>query len=609
MPQTVETATPPGGRHARLPLPARPRFTTAGIYVLLGVGYLLVSLWLQRRVLDDPSGLLIGHVTADADMFGWWLNWLPFAVAHGHNPLLTDWMHWPYGLNALWNTAVPLLAVLLAPVTVTAGSVAAFNAGVVLGPVVSGLLLVVALGPYVSSPGTRGWVARATAGALYAFSPFHLAHAVAGHLNLVWSVLPPLLLLLAHHLFARGPLRRPWLLGGLTGLVLVGQLVLYTQTLAIGVIALVLAAAVLAVRFPRRVPELLPGLLRAGTACVTVFVAVGAYPLYLVLAGPNRPRSAIRDVHSTGADLANILIPTRMTALRFTPDATGDRLTGHIGEQGGYVGVAMIALVVVAVLVVRSTALRLLATLGALTWLCSLGTGIVLLGSDTGIPLPWLVLAEVPLLGDIEPVRIQVVTALCVAAVAGLWIDRMPLTTGPATVASLALTGFALAGWLPADGQQVRPAPVPAFFHQPGDAVGPDDVVEIYPRISAAWDDGAQGLRWQAASGPDFKIRGGYFIGADPEDDVVTQSRWNRFQIGAQWVAEGKNDPSDDYTGRATEELRGLGVTALAVVPGRSPDGGGDDRVVEWSRRVTGDPGRFDGGVWIFRLPPAGPVG
>lgn len=85
----------------------------------------------------------------------------------------------------------------------------------------------------------------------------------------------------------------------MAGLTLVGQLVLYTQTLAIGVIFLVVTAIVLALRFPRRVPAHLPGLVRAGLACVVVFVVLGAYPLYLVLAGPNRPRGPIRNVHAT----------------------------------------------------------------------------------------------------------------------------------------------------------------------------------------------------------------------------------------------------------------------------------------------------------------------
>ncbi|MEJ8278761.1 hypothetical protein [Pseudonocardia spirodelae] len=594
-------------RHVRLPLPpAQRRGATAGWYVLLGTAYLLGSLWLQRRVLADPAGLLIGHVTADADMFAWWLNWFPFAVTHGENPLVTDWMHWPYGLNAMWNTAVPLLGLVLSPVTAAAGSTAAVNAGLVLGPVVSGLLLVAALGPWVGGTG-RGWTARAAAGALYAFSPFHLAHAIAGHLNLTWSVLPPVLLLLAHHLFARGPLRRPWLLGALTGLALAGQLVLYTQTLAVGVIMLVLTAVVLALRFPGRVRAQLPGLVRAGLACVGVFLVLGAYPLYLVLAGPSRPRSAIRNVHATGGDLANLLVPTRLTALRPVPDGTGEHLSGHIGEQGGYVGIALLALVVVAVAVVRSTTLRVVAVVGLLSWVASLGTSVVVLGEYTQVPLPWLVFAEVPLLSEIEPVRIQVVTAMCVAVVVALWIDRMPLDTPATLVGAVSLTALALLSWLPADAQEVRPAPVPAFFAAGAAPLGPSDVAEIYPRITAAWDDGAQGLRWQAASGPAFRIRGGYFIASDPDDDVVLQSRWNRYQVGAQWVADGKNDPSDAYTAAARRELADLGVTAVVFVPGYA--GGDEARALAWTRRVTGDPGTPDGGVLLFRLPASAPVG
>ena len=92
---------------------------------------------------------------------------------------------------------------------------------------------------------------------------------------------------------------------GLVGLFLPKRLVGWwatagaVATLAIGVIMLVLTALVLAVRYPRRVPAHLPGLLRAGVACVGVFAVVAAYPLYLVLAGPNRPRSAIRPPRGT----------------------------------------------------------------------------------------------------------------------------------------------------------------------------------------------------------------------------------------------------------------------------------------------------------------------
>ncbi|MBW0104371.1 hypothetical protein [Pseudonocardia sp. KRD291] len=577
-------------------------------YLLLAALYLLASAGLQHRALGSFSTVLIGRVTADADMFAWWLNWLPWAVGHGQNPLLSDYMHYPLGVNALWNTSVPLLAALLSPVTLAAGATAAFNTGVVLGPVVSGLALVWALRPYVRSDGLRGWTARGLAGALYAFSPFHLAHAVAGHLNLVWSVLPPVLLLLAHHLFAR-PVTHPWRLGAVTGLVLVAQLVLYTQALAIGVIFLVVAAVVLAVRWPRRVRPALPGLARAAVACVGAFAVLGAYPLWLILAGPVRPRSAIRNVDATGADLANIVLPTRMTAIGPAPDGLADELAGHIGEQGGYVGIAMLALILVAVLVVRSSTLRVTAAVGAIAWLCSLGTGVVVLGEHLDVALPWKAVTVVPLLSEIEPVRIQVVVALCVAVVVALWVDRLPdvAPRGAVRTGALVLSGFALVSWLPGDTQEVQPATVPALFADPGGAFRPGDVAEIYPRLSAAWDDGAQGLRWQVASDMAFRTPGGYFIASNDEDPLVIESPWNRYQIGAQWVADGKNLPSAAYTARAAGDLQELGVTVVAVAPGEDP--AADGRVLDWSRRVTGDPGRLAGDVWLFRPAVAGPVG
>ena len=586
---TVEATT------AALPT-VRPRRSWIPV-VVPAAAYLAFSLAMQHRALGSFTTVLIGRVTADADMFSWWLNWVPWSVLHGQNPLLTDCMHYPYGLNALWNTSVPLLGVLLSPITLTAGAVAAYNAGVVLGPVVSGVALVLALRPYV-----RGWVARGIGGALYAFAPFHLAHAVAGHLNLTWSVLPPVLLLLAHHLFA-APVRRPWRLGAVTGSVLVAQLVLYTQMLAIGAVFLLVGAVLLALRFPRRVCGALPGLGKAALACVGVFAVVGAYPLYLILAGPVRPHGSVRNIDATGADLANLVVPTRMTAIRPAPDGLADELAGHVGEQGGYVGVAMLALVLVAVLVVRSTTLRLVAAVGAVAWVCSLGTGVTVLGADTGITLPWTVMRHVPLLSEIEPVRIQVVVGMCVAVVVAMWIDAVPAVAhaGVARAGAVALSGFALLSWIPADAQEVQPAPVPQLFAAPGTAFAPDDVAEIYPRVTAAWDGGAQGLRWQVASGMAFRTPGGYFIASDPDDDVVIESKWNRYQIGAKWVADGKGQPSDRYTAAAAGDLRELGVTVVTVVP---QDPAADPAVLEWTRRVTGDPGRFDRGVWLFRPAP-----
>jgi len=558
---------------------------------LIGAAYLAGSLLLHRRVLPDLRTTVVGTGTTDHDVFIWWLHWVPWALLRGENPLLSDFQNHPDGVNALWNTAVPLLGVLLAPVTLTAGPVAAYNVGILLGPVVSGVALAAALGPYVPR-----WGPRAVAGALYAFSPFHLAHASVAHLNLVWSVLPPVLLYLVHVLFVRR-LRRPVLTGALVGVVLAAQTVLYTQTLGLGVLMLVVTAAVLAVRFPARARAGIPALVKAGLACLGSYLVLAAYPLYLILAGPVRPRGQIRDPVYSAADLANAVVPTRLTALRPVPGGLAERLQSHVGEQGGYLGLAMLALLVVAV-VTGGTAVRLAAAVGAAAYVLSLGPTLVVLGQVTGVPLPWGPLTGVPLLAQAEPVRMQVFVTLAVAVLVALWLDRLPRLTGTAApLAAGALTALALLSWLPADAQLTQPATTPAFFRAAPAHLAPDDVVETHPRLSGAWGGGAAPLRWQAVSGFAFRTTGGYFIGSDETHPVLVESRWTPYQLGLRDLARGLPDPGSERAAAANRALRATGTTVVLVVP---PAAGDLVGVLDWTARVTGSPGERIEDVWVF---------
>ena len=133
---------------------------------------------------------------------------------------------------------------------------------------------------------------RAVGGALIGFGPFMAAHLWAAHLNLVWVILPPFLLWAVHALFVAP--RHPWRTGAVIGLVFAAQTGIYTLMVALAAIVLVVVAVVLAARWPREVRGRLPDLARAGVACVGVYVVLCAYPLWLLLAGPQRPRGPIR---------------------------------------------------------------------------------------------------------------------------------------------------------------------------------------------------------------------------------------------------------------------------------------------------------------------------
>jgi hypothetical protein len=568
-----------------------------GAFLATAAVYLAASLGLFHRVLGSLSTATTGWASSDSDLFLWWLEWVPWSVQHGQSPLLTRHQHFPIGVNAMWNTTTPALGGLLAPLTLTAGPVVAYNIGMILGPVVSGLALVLGLRPYVAR-----WAPRSVAGLLYGFSPFMVAHASVGHLNLVWAVLPPVLLRAVHAVLIR-PGRRPWLAGAGLGLALAGQTVLYTQTVALGVLALLVTAVVLAVRWPRLIlRRLAPAAAAAGTG-LAVYAALCAYPIALLVAGPARPMARIRDPDDAGADAANLLVPTDLTRFRPQPEDLAAHLAGYAGEQGGYLGLTMIALLLVIVIVVPRPAVRVVGCVGVLLAVLSGGPHLTVLGADLGVRLPWQWLVDLPLVGQAEPVRLQVFVALCAATLVAMWLDHLAghwTGRGPAVALAAAGTIAAVATWLPADAQEAVPADVPAFFRTAATRLDPHDVVATFPRISGVWAGGAEPLLWQAAAGLAYRTTGGYFIASDPTHPVLLETPQDRYDTVAAAVAAGGPAPPPTAAADALRDLRAVGVTAVVVVDRAGVDSAA---VAAWTEQVTGTAGLRTGGVWLFRLP------
>ena len=570
-------------------LPTHPLLALA----LTAAAYLIASLAVHHRVLGDLAGSTTGW-TSDAHLFVWWLNWFPWSASHGQDPLFTTYQHYPTGVNAMWNTSVPILAFLLAPITLTVGAVAAFNTGMILGPVVSGLALVLALRPYVSR-----WLPRSVAGLLYAFSPFVVAHSSVGHINLVWAILPPILLWAVHAIFV-APAARPARAGMLLGVGFAVQTGIYSQTAALGGVALVVAAVCLAIRRPQIAAERIPSVARAAAACVATYVALAPYPLYQLVAGPARPRAQIRDPATSGADVANLVVPSPLSAFRFGTGRLAEQLHSHPGEQGGYLGVALLIVLVVAVVALRSALVRVTATVGLVLLVLSFGINLVVLDHNTGIPLPWHLVERVPVLAEIEPVRFQVFVALCAAVIVAAWLDHLAdRPAGPHRTAAAVATLLAAATWLPSNTQATVPATVPAFFTRSAQQYLDDrDVVETDPRITGEWVGGADPLLWQAVSGMAYRTTGGYFIGSDARHDLLLEAPSNLYQDVAERISAGRAT-SMAGAGTAARQLRAAGVTVVLVVDRPGIDSA---PLIEWTRTVTGSPGRRIDDAWLFPL-------
>jgi hypothetical protein len=216
--------------------------------------------------------------------------------------------------------------------------------------------------------------------------------------------------------------------------------------------------------------------------------------------------------------------------------------------------------------------------------------------------MPWAPVEHVPLVGELEAMRFQLVVALCVAVVVGLWLDHLAdVRRGVRRTVALAATGVAMLTWVPADQQRTTPAAVPAYFAAGAPGLSDADVVETYPRTTSVWEGGARPMLWQVASGFAYRTTGGYFIGSDPTNDVVVEATASLYERRASEMMRGEGRPGDAVAVAARAELRALGVTAVLVVP----EGRNLTPVLNWTRRVTAVPGERIDDVWLFRLPPA----
>jgi hypothetical protein len=206
---------------------------------------------------------------------------------------------------------------------------------------------------------------------------------------------------------------------------------------------------------------------------------------------------------------------------------------------------------------------------------------------------------NVPLVGEIETMRFQVVVALCVAVVVALWLDQLAdRPPGRLRTLALAATGVAMLTWLPANQQVATPTVVPTYFAAGAPGLTRADVVETYPRSTGVWVGGARPMLWQVASGFAYRTTGGYFIGSNATEDVLVEAPASTYEQRASDIARGGVPPDDAVASAARDELRVLGVSAVVVVP----EGADVGAVLDWTRRVTRLPGEQVDDVWLFRL-------
>ena len=591
------------------------RATLRGLLALLL--YFALSAGLFSSAWQGPDSRLIG-VGGDPNLALWFMRWTPFALTHHLNPLFTDYLDYPGGVNLMWNTAAPLLGLLFWPITETLGPVVAYNAAETLGLALSAWAAYLAFSRFVQQP-----IAAWLGGLLYGFSPYMMSHAL-GQPPLVMLFTPPLMLLAADQILVRQR-RNPILVGSLLGLLGAVQLLLWEELLAAEAVLALAGVLWLAARHREAIAARVPYAVRAAGAATAVFLALAAVPLGFQFLGPRQVHGAVWAPNQFVADLLAFITPTRLQAL--APQAAihiSDQFRSGVYEWGSYVGIPLLALLVAGVVLFRTHALvRLTAALAGFIALLSMGPLINVIGRTTPVPVSllafglvpatrdvrparlilylflglWIALALVPIVDDILPSRLSLFVFLFGGLLLALIVDaawRIRQRRRMALLGSLGL--LALVSLFPRLPYPTTTVDSPAFFASTSIQQIPEGSVALVAPYAYDWRLSVPML-WQVQSGMRFRMPEGfawipgpsYTPPPSPLGDVMTA------------IARGTVVPAinDERRAAMRRDLQQWQVGTVIVGPMARQD----QMVAIFTDLLNASP-EFDGGVYVWwRVP------
>jgi hypothetical protein len=358
---------------------------------------------------------MAGPWSADQIMDIWWIEWDYFALIHGHNPLFTDWLNYPVGLNAGVNTSMLALGWLVSPITFLFGPVVSWNVLERAAPFVSALSMCLVLRRW-----TRWWPAAFVGGLLYGFSCYVTSS--GSHLNLAFVPLPPLFFLLLYEALERQRWR-PKRTGALLGLVCAAQYFIWPEIFASMVIMGATATVLWVLANRKHISGNRHYLKMTSISFLLVGAVLLVYPITFTLFGPehiNGVPNAPTNLAALHGDLVGLLVPGYFQRLAIP------RLRSYylLNSATMYLGIPLVVAIGVIVVLLRKRGIVLLA--GALTiisLILSLGSTLYVGGHDTHLPLPFIVLAHLPLAQGILSTRFSLFTILFGSAIVAIGID------------------------------------------------------------------------------------------------------------------------------------------------------------------------------------------
>ena len=570
------------------------RLIDAGAYLCyLGLAFMVLGpLW------ANLDGGYLTNSGQDQNMWEWFFAVTAHNVVNGNNPLFSALQNHPAGVNLMANTAMLGLGIPLTPITLLAGPTVTW--ALVL---TAGLAGTAAAWYWLfSRHAVTSRLGAAIGGGFAGFAPPIISHANA-HPNFVALFVFPFIALLVLKL-ARGV--RPVASGVVLGLLVSYQAFLGAEALLIGATTFVVFAAFYCLFRRDTVRAMARPVAVGGAVAVGVAAVLLAFPLWWQFFGPQSYTSL--EHGPSGNDLA-AFTAFATESLAAQPDAAAE-LSMNRTEENAFFGWPLVVLFgVFTVWLWRNPLARAAAAAAVVMAWLSAGVFLIVAGTATGIPGPWLVLADEPLYESVLESRfalgcvplIGLVLALATDRIFGVlprWWERHWRRC--ARVTFFGALAVALVPIAPTPLAVHERDSVPAFFAdgtwrsyvEPGGSV----VVAPLP------DPGnAEALHWQVRAGLGFPLAEGYFVGPHGEDGSGGYGADRRETSSLLDDVAGDGEvPEVDAADRAQarDDLRYWRADAVVVNP-HAPH---RDAVRTTLTRLLGNEPRQVAGVWLWEV-------
>jgi hypothetical protein len=570
-PATVPPAAPP--RRPRLSRALRAIPTD----VIAVVGYLFLALCVLGRLYTSPGRRIAGDGLRQQATSEWFLAHGARVLTHMENPFFSNRYNVPGGVNVLAGQGFLGLSVPLTPLTLALGPAVTYAIAATLCLAGTAFAWYFVLSRHI----IRSRATSLICGTVGGFAPAMVAHA-QGDLGLVAQFLIPFIIWRFIRLADEGRAVRN---GLILGILAAWQGLIESEMLFIVILGtgLFLLAYGLQNRALARVeaPQFLRGL---AVATIVTAVILGV-PLWYEVFGPAGAKRAPANI-TTATDVFSFF---RFAMPSWATYPVGRlHYANSVTEQNTFFGWPLLALVGVAVLWLRTRAVRAVAAAGIVMALFALGDRVLVRGHLSHLPGPWRIFSWIPGINSIVPTHIAlsllwvVVLVLALTGQRATELMRRAQTTHPGVPFGVAWYGLLAAALLPIAPGPVRAVDFPVLpaitqgtwrSHVPA---GTSVLVLPGPRFGDP-----SGPRFAAATHLDLSLAGG--------------TLGEKFEKAARTGKTQKITASDRDV--AADAIQHAHVGAVMLVPGKTEE-------VLWKTitALLGFEPKWVDGVWIWNL-------